>query len=53
MHFVDETRKHGFDHRLHLDNFNQTLTAAEKAELRIDQGNPEEVQGRPSSLPAR
>jgi len=53
MHFVDETRKHGFDHRIDLDNFNQTLTAAEKAELRKDQGNAEDVRGHPSSLPAR
>ena len=52
MHFVDETRQHGFDHRIHLDDFNQTLTAAEKTELRNDQGNAEDVRGRPSSLSA-
>jgi choline-sulfatase len=53
MHFVDETQRHGFDHRLHLDDFLSTLTREEKDLIRKDQGGPEGVQGRPSALPAR
>lgn len=53
MHFVDETQRHGFDHRIHLDDFNQTLTVMEREQLRKDQGGAEGVDGRPSSLSAR
>jgi choline-sulfatase len=53
MHFVDENRRHGFDHRVHVDDFNRTLSETDRAQLRRDQGNAESVQGRPSNLPAR
>ncbi len=53
MHFVDESRRHGFDHRLHEGDFARTLTQEERAEFRRDQGGAEGVEGRPSQLPAR
>ena len=53
MHFVDESRRHGFDHRLHEGDFRRTLTAGELQQLRKDQGSAEGVAGRPSSLPPR
>jgi choline-sulfatase len=53
MHFVDETRQHGFDYRLHLDDFYKTLSPEDRVHLRKDQGAAEDVNGRPSSLPAR
>lgn len=53
MHFVDETRKHGFDHRLHLGDFQKTLTRAEWEALRKDQGGAEGVAGRASRLAGR
>ena len=52
MHFVDETRRHGFDHRLHNRDFLNRLTKAEQEALRKDQRGPDVV-GRPSRLPAR
>ena len=52
MHFVDETRRHGFDHRLHNRDFLNRLTKAEQEALRKDQRGPDVV-GRPSPLPAR
>jgi choline-sulfatase len=53
MHFVDESRRHGFKHRLHEGDFQKTLTADEREQLRRDQGGGEGVEGRPSKLPAR
>jgi choline-sulfatase len=53
MHFVDESDRHGFDHRLHLDDFLATLPAEDRKRLREDQGGAEAVTGRPSQLPAR
>lgn len=53
MHFVDETERHGFDHRLYLDDFLATLTKDEQQMLKQDQGGAEAVAGRPSKLGAR
>lgn len=53
MHFVDESRRHGFDHRLHEGDFLNTLTAEEQLTLRQDQGRAESTDGRPSPLPDR
>ncbi|HET8548492.1 MAG TPA: sulfatase-like hydrolase/transferase, partial [Bryobacteraceae bacterium] len=53
MHFVDETRRHGFDHRLHEGDFLNTLTAEERQMLRRDQGSAESTAGRPSRLADR
>jgi len=53
MHFVDETRKHGFDHRLHEGSFLETLSDADRQKLRRDQGGAEGVEGRPSPLADR
>lgn len=53
MHFVDESRRHGFDHRLYEADFRKTLTGEEWRQLREDQGGGGAVEGRPSKLPAR
>lgn len=53
MHFVDESRRHGFDHRLHEGDFQRTLTNPEREQLRSDQGGAGGVEGRPSRLPVR
>jgi choline-sulfatase len=53
MHFVDETRRHGFDHRLNEGDFIATLSAEDRQKLRSDRGGAEAVEGRPSSLPDR
>jgi hypothetical protein len=53
MHFVDESRRHGFDHWLYEADFQRTLTAEERARLGSDQGGAEGVEGRPSELDAR
>ena len=53
MHFVDETQRHGFDHRRRLDDFTKTLTPEERQSLRQDQGGAEGTAGRASKLPAR
>jgi len=52
MHFVDETKTHGFDYRLHHEHFLKTLTKDEQARIRKDQGGAEAVTGRPSDLPS-
>lgn len=52
MHFVDETQRHGFDHRLNYGDFLNRLTKTEQDVLRKDQRGPDVV-GRPSRLPAR
>jgi choline-sulfatase len=53
MHFVDETRRHGFEHRLHEGDFLATLSTEDRQKLRRDQGGAEGVEGRPSALPDR
>jgi arylsulfatase A-like enzyme len=53
MHFVDETRRHGFDNRLYEADFRRTLSDKDWQQLRADQGGAEGVQGRPSQLAAR
>ena len=53
MHFVDETQRHGFEHRLHHADFQRTLTAAERERIRRDQGGAGDVIGKPSELPLR
>ena len=53
MHFVDETRHHGFDHRLHHGDFQKTITAEERQQVRGDQGGSGGTVGRRSKLPSR
>ncbi len=53
MHFVDETRRHGFDHRLHRADHTARLTKQELAALRKDQGGAGGTSGIPSKLPER
>lgn len=53
MHFVDETRRHGFHHRVHEGDFIETLAGEERRRLREDQGGAESVTGRASTLGAR
>jgi choline-sulfatase len=50
MHFVDETRKHGFDHRLNEQSFHHTLTAEERKKLAGDAGG---IEGEGLDLPER
>ncbi|MBK7928480.1 MAG: sulfatase-like hydrolase/transferase [Bryobacterales bacterium] len=53
MHFVDESRRHGFDHRLYEADFQRTLSPQERERLRKDQGGAGGIDGRPSELSAR
>jgi len=53
MHFVDESRRHGFDHRMYEADFQRTLSAEERERLRRDQGGADGIDGRHSDLPAR
>ena len=50
MHFVDETRKRGFDHRLNEASHRATLTAEERRQLHGDAGG---IEGEGLDLPAR
>ncbi|MBI2688592.1 MAG: sulfatase-like hydrolase/transferase [Acidobacteria bacterium] len=50
MHFVDESRKHGFDHRLNEESFQRTLSATDRQKLRGDAGG---IEGEGLDLPAR
>lgn len=50
MHFVDETRKHGFDHRLNEASHRATLTPEERRHLHGDAGG---IEGEGLDLPAR
>ncbi len=50
MHFVDETQKHGFKHRLNASDYNARLTGAERKRVRADQGGAGDVIGKPSQL---
>ena len=53
MHFVDETQRHGFDHRLYLDDFRRALSADDWKRIRKDQGEAGGIEGRPSDLEPR
>lgn len=53
MHFVDESNRHGFQHRLNEADFLATLNEDEQRLLRQDQGGAGGTDGRPSKLPAR
>ncbi len=53
MHFVDESQRHGFRHRIGEADFTKTLTAEENRRLKEDQGSAEGVTGRPSELEPR
>ena len=61
MHFVDETRRHGFDHRLYREDHDKRLTRAEQQAFRDDQyaaypadgGYATGLSGSASTLPER
>ena len=53
MHFVDETRRHGFAHRLHRADYNARLTKAEQQAFRQDQGGAGGVTGQRSKIDER
>lgn len=61
MHFVDETRRHGFDHRLHRPDHDKRLTQVEQQAFRDDQyvnypadgGYATGLSGSASTLPER
>src|SRR5260221_13591717 len=53
MHFVDETRRHGFGHRLHEGDFHETLAAADRQQLREAQGDGGGIEGIGLDLPPR
>jgi len=50
MHFVDETRRHGFKHRIHAADFNAGLTQQERQRVREDQGSAGGTSGKRSQL---
>jgi arylsulfatase A-like enzyme len=50
MHFVDETRRHGFDHRLNEQSFHHTLSKEDLEKLRGDAGG---IEGEGLDLPPR
>lgn len=50
MHFVDETRRHGFEHRVYAADFNAGLTESERERVRRDQGSAGGTTGRRSQL---
>jgi arylsulfatase A-like enzyme len=50
MHFVDESRKHGFDHRLNEQSFHHTLSPEDRKKLRGDAGA---IEGEGLDLPPR
>ena len=53
MHFVDESNRHGFRHRLHVADFNRRLTKGELQAIRQDQGGAGGTTGVRSKLPER
>lgn len=53
MHFVDESRGHGFGHRVNAATHLARLTAAESAAFRKDQGAGGGTTGKPSAMPER
>ena len=53
MHFVDESRRHGFDHRINVGDHAARLTKQEAAALRKDQGAAGGTNGLPSKVSER
>ena len=53
MHFVDESRRHGFAHRVNAATHLSRLTAEEARSFRRDQGDGGGTTGRPSAMPER
>ena len=53
MHFVDETQRHGFSHRVNAATHQSRLTRAEMRSFREDQGAGGGTTGRPSTMPER
>ena len=53
MHFVDESRRHGFAHRVNAETHSARLTRGELREFRRDQGEGGGTSGRPSAMPER
>ena len=53
MHFVDETRRHGFSHRVNAATHLARLTRSEARSFREDQGSGGGTTGRPSAMPER
>ncbi len=53
MHFVDESRKHGFAHRVNAATHLARLTAEEARSFRADQGAAGGTSGMPSAMPER
>ncbi len=53
MHFVDESRQHGFAHRINASSFHTRLTASEIRAFRQDQGAAGATTGRPSRMAER
>ncbi len=53
MHFVDESRRHGFSHRVNADTYLSRLTRSEIRSFRDDQGQGGGTTGRPSAMPER
>ena len=53
MHFVDESRKHGFAHRVNAASHQARLTKQEVQAFQADQGGGGSTSGRPSAMPER
>ena len=53
MHFVDESRRHGFAHRVNAATHLARLTSEEARSFRRDQGEGGGTAGKPSALPER
>ena len=53
MHFVDESRRHGFAHRVNSANHLERLTKREAQAFRADQGAGGGTRGSPSAMPER
>lgn len=53
MHFVDESRKHGFAHRVNAASHQARLTKQEVEAFRADQGAAGATSGQPSEMPER
>ena len=53
MHFVDESRRHGFAHRVNSATHLARLTKREAQAFRADQGAGGGTSGRPSAMPER
>ena len=53
MHFVDESRRHGFAHRVNAATHLARLTSEEARSFRRDQGEGGGTAGKPSAMPER